>query len=95
MTVTRYERTEASSQLLRAGSAAAGDASGPAGITDFRYVVLVDEDGLSRHEPWSFAGRSADGEAVSGEWEHSLTRVGSTTVDDPDWLAAARATTDA
>jgi len=91
VTVTRYELAEADSQLIRAGSAAASGAPGTAEITDFHYVVLVDENGLSRYESWSFTGRTAEGQAISGEWEYSLTRVGSTSVDDPDWLADARA----
>lgn len=90
--VTRYELSEADSQLIQAGSAATSGAPGTAEITDFRYVVLVDEDGLSRHESWSFTGRTAEGRAISGEWEYSLTNVGTTGVDDPDWLADARAT---
>lgn len=95
VTVTRYELTEASSQLVRAGSTATNGAPGIAEITDFHYAVLVDEEGLSRYESWSFTGRTTDGETVSGEWEYSLTGVGSTTIDDPDWLAAAQATADA
>jgi len=90
--VTRYELSEADSQLIQAGSAATSGAPGTAEITDFHYVVLVDEDGLSRYESWSFTGRTAEGERVSGEWEYSLTNVGSTGVDDPDWLADAKAT---
>lgn len=93
--VTRYELSEADSQLIQAGSAATSGAPGTAEITDFRYVVLVDADGLSRYESWSFTGRTAEGQAVSGEWEYSLTAVGSTAVEDPEWLAAARATANA
>jgi len=93
VTVTRYELTEASSQLIQAGSAATSGSAGVAEITDFHYVVLVDADGVSRYESWSFTGRTQDGEQVSGEWEYALTRVGSTTVDDPEWLAEARAAT--
>jgi hypothetical protein len=95
VSVERYELSRADSQLIRAGSAvgagAGGTAGGVAEITDFQYVVLVDADGLSRFESWSFEGRTADGETVSGEWEYSLTKVGSTTVNDPDWLADAKA----
>ena len=91
VTVTRYELSEADSQLIQAGSAATSGAPGTAEITDFHYVVLVDEDGLSRYESWSFTGRTAEGQAISGEWEYSLTGVGATTVDDPDWLTDAQA----
>ncbi|WP_152039995.1 DUF7537 family lipoprotein [Salinigranum salinum] len=92
VSVQRYELTRADSQLIRAGSAA-GVAAGSSNveITDFRYVVLVDEDGLSRFESWSFSGETTDGQTVRGEWEYSLTKVGSTTVDDPEWLAEAEA----
>jgi hypothetical protein len=91
--VERYELSEADSQLIQAGSAASAGAAGSGNmeITDFQYVVLVDEDGLSRFESWSFSGRTADGQVVTGEWEYSLTKVGSTTVEDPDWLAEAEA----
>jgi hypothetical protein len=91
VSVTRYELSEADSQLIQAGSAATSGAPGTAEITDFHYVVLVDEDGLSRYESWSFTGRTAEGRAISGEWEYSLTKVGGTTVDEPDWLTNARA----
>lgn len=92
VSVKRYELTRADSQLIQAGSAAGVAAgSGNTEITDFRYVVLVDEDGLSRFESWSFSGETTDGQAINGEWEYSLTKVGSTTVDDPEWLAEAEA----
>ncbi|WP_251342307.1 DUF7537 family lipoprotein [Haloplanus halophilus] len=92
VTVTRYELSGADSALIRAGSTTAGS-PGAAEVTDFRYVVLVDADGLARYESWSVAGRTAEGEAVSGEWEYTLAGVGSTTVEDPEWLAAARTAT--
>ena len=53
--------------------------------------MLVDADGLPRYESWSFEGETDDGETITGEWEYTLTKVGSTTVDDPEWLAAAQA----
>ena len=84
--VDRYELSTADTALIRAGSAAAPS---DLEITDFRYAVLVDADGIPRHESWSFSGRTDDGTVVSGEWEYSLTGLGSTVVDDPDWLAAA------
>jgi len=89
--VTRYELTEASSQLIQADSAVSGGSTGVTDISDRHSVVLVDDDGVSRHESWSFTGRTAEGQQVSGEWEYSLTGVGSTVVDDPDWLAEAKA----
>lgn len=89
--VDRYELSEANEALILAGSAAAPDSSGDLRITDFEYAVLVDADGLSRYESWSFSGVTEDGAEVRGSWEYSLTGVGSTAVDDPDWLAEANA----
>jgi len=92
VSVERYELSEASSQLVQAGSAVdAGAGSGNVRVTDFHYTVLVDADGLPRYESWSFEGETDDGETITGEWEYTLTKVGSTTVDDPEWLAAAQA----
>ncbi|ELZ93130.1 DUF7537 family lipoprotein [Haloferax sulfurifontis] len=89
--VERYELSAANEALILAGSAAAQGEPGSLEVTSFEYVVLVDEDGLSRHESWSFSGRMDDGSEVSGSWEYSLTGVGSTTVDEPAWLDEARA----
>ncbi|EMA01729.1 DUF7537 family lipoprotein [Haloferax denitrificans] len=89
--VERYELSAANEALILAGSAAAQGEPGSLEVTSFQYVVLVDEDGLSRHESWSFSGRMDDGSEVSGSWEYSLTGVGSTTVDEPAWLDEARA----
>lgn len=93
VSVERYELSEASSQLVQAGSAAGAGSPGAGDmrITDFHYTVLVDEDGLSRYESWSFEGETEDGQTISGQWEYSLTDVGSTTVDDPEWFAEAQA----
>ncbi|ADE02731.1 DUF7537 family lipoprotein [Haloferax volcanii] len=89
--VERYELSAANEALILAGSAAAQGEPGTLEVTSFEYVVLVDEDGLSRHESWSFSGRMDDGSEVSGSWEYSLTGVGSTTVEEPAWLDEARA----
>ncbi|SDM01757.1 hypothetical protein SAMN04487949_0515 [Halogranum gelatinilyticum] len=89
--VDRYELSAANEALILAGSAAAPNSPGELDVTNFEYAVLVDEDGLSRYESWSFAGRMDDGTEVQGSWEYSLTAVGSTTVDDPDWLDEATA----
>lgn len=103
--VDRYVLSAADAAALRAvtaagagaGAGAGGGASGPGApggdveVVSFEYGVLVDEDGLARQETWSFEGRTADGETVRGEWEYSLTGVGSTAVSDPGWLAEARA----
>lgn len=89
--VDRYELSAANEALILAGSAATQNSPGELDVTNFEYAVLVDEDGLSRYESWSFAGRMDDGTEVQGSWEYSLTAVGSTTVDDPDWLDEATA----
>jgi hypothetical protein len=89
--VDRYELSAANEALILAGSAAAAESADEIEVTSFEYVVLVDEDGLSRHESWRFTGQTADGDEVRGSWEYSLTALGSTTVDDPDWLADAQA----
>lgn len=89
--VDRYELSAANEALILAGSAATPNSPGELDVTNFEYAVLVDEDGLSRHESWTFSGRMDDGTEVSGSWEYSLTAVGSTAVDDPDWLDEATA----
>ena len=89
--VDRYELSAANEALVLAGSAAAAESADEVEVTSFEYVVLVDEDGLSRHESWRFTGRTGDGAEVRGSWEYSLTAVGSTAVDDPDWLGDAKA----
>ena len=91
VTVDRYELSATDEALIRAGSVAAQGEPGTLEVTEFGYVVLVDGDGLSRHQSWTFSGRMDDGTEVSGSWEFSLTAVGSTTVDDPDWLDEAGA----
>jgi hypothetical protein len=93
VTVTRYELTDAESTVWRAGAvaAAAGGSAPDVEMQSVEYVVLVDRDGLARYESWTYTGRTADGRTVSGAWEFSLTAVGSTTFDDPEWLAEAEA----
>lgn len=91
VTVERYEITEADSGLWAAGAAAADQSAGGVAVTDFRYVVLVDGDGLARYESWSYTGETDDGQTLTAEWEYTLTGVGSTAVEDPDWLAEAKA----
>jgi hypothetical protein len=87
--VTRYELTEVDRSIVNAGFASAG-AQGTDEFTveDFEYVVLVDGDGLARLESWTYAGTQS-GQSVSYSWEYTLTGIGQTTVDDPDWLDEA------
>ena len=88
--VKRYELTDADSMWWAAGAAMQG-ADAEVTVTDFEYVALIDEDGLARFESWSYAGETEDGEAVSAEWTYTVSAVGSTTVEEPDWLAEAAA----
>ena len=60
-------------------------------ITDFTVVVLVDSDGFARSTGWTVTGETVDGETVSADWRYTVTDVGSTSVEDPDWLEEARA----
>jgi hypothetical protein len=91
VTVTRYELSEAQSMFWTAGAAVGDGSNTDLDVTDFEYVVLIDDDGLSRYESWSYTGTTSDGRTVSGQWEYSLTDVGSTSFDDPEWLAEADA----
>lgn len=87
--VTRYELSDSQSLFWAAGAeAGSGD---DVEVLDFEYVVLVDDDGLSRYESWSYTGTTADGQTSSAGWEYSLTDVGSTSFENPDWLPEAEA----
>ena len=90
ISVDRYELSATDEALIRAGSVSGQGGPGDFEVTNFEYAVLVDENGLSRHESWQFSGR-ADEQAVRGAWEFSLTGVGSTMVEEPDWVAQAEA----
>ena len=91
VTVERYELSEAQSMFWAVGDAASTGSNSDVDITEFEYVVLIDDDGLSRYESWSYTGTTSDGQTVEGMWEYSLTDVGSTSFDDPEWLAEAEA----
>lgn len=60
-------------------------------VTDFTLVVLVDDSGLARLTEWTVTGETDDGDTVSATWRYTVTDVGSTAVDDPDWLDEATA----
>ncbi|MFC7249599.1 hypothetical protein ACFQJ5_07080 [Halomicroarcula sp. GCM10025324] len=60
-------------------------------VTDFTVVVLVDQNGLARSTEWTVNGETEAGETVSAGWRYTVTDVGTTSVEDPDWLDAARA----
>jgi len=93
VTVDRYEYSDASawSEYNENVSIAMFSSDTEVTVTSFSVVVLVDEDGVGRLTTWTLAGEAADGTPVSAEWSYSLTDIGSTTVEDPDWLADAQA----
>jgi hypothetical protein len=87
VTVTRYEATGVEKwAYFEAYAREDGE------VTDFEYVVLVDDDGLVRYLSWHLAGvDNSGGESrpFSQTVEMELTDVGSTTVEDPAWLSEA------
>ncbi|MFB6140917.1 MAG: hypothetical protein ABEJ26_10830 [Halosimplex sp.] len=85
VTVTRYERTQRPAWL--AGQFQSED---DVRWTKFTFAVLVDGDGLVRSESWHAEGVDADDATVEMDFSYSLTGVGSTTVEEPDWADAAR-----
>lgn len=84
-TVTRYERTDRPTWVT--GGAAGGEST----WQEFTYTVLVDRDGLVRSEGWSATGETDEGATERVTFTYSLTNVGATTVEEPDWAATARA----
>ncbi|MBX0297131.1 DUF7537 family lipoprotein [Haloarcula nitratireducens] len=87
VTVDRYEYTDPHLWRQYGASAFGGDEN--VTVTDFTVVVLVDEDGLARKTQWTLTGETDDGRPVSAAWHYALTGVGTTAVDDPEWLDAA------
>jgi hypothetical protein len=85
VTVTRYERAERPAWL-----AVQSRTDEEFTWTQFDYVVLVDEQGLVRYESWG--GEGVDGEDVAHavEFRYSLTDVGTTVLDEPEWAGTAR-----
>jgi len=87
ITVTRYERTDQPDWI-------APQATGTEFTwTEFTYVVLVDTDGLVRYENWSGEGVDEAGTETTMTFSYSLTGVGSTVIEDPNWLTIADAQT--
>jgi hypothetical protein len=83
VTVTRYERTDQPAWIASQGT------DGEFTWTTFNYVVLVDADGLIRYESWSGEGVDEAGAETTMTFSYSLTDVGSTVVEEPDWLTTA------
>lgn len=88
VTVDRYEYTDRT--LWRQYGATTFGTERNVTVTEFTVVTLVDGDGLARSTGWTLVGETDTGGTVTAEWRFDLTGIGSTTVADPDWLAAAR-----
>jgi hypothetical protein len=83
ISVTRYERTEQPNWI------APQEAGTEFSWTEFNYVVLVDADGLVRYESWGGDGVDEAGVEHAMTFSYSLTDMGSTVVEDPNWLTVA------
>jgi len=94
-TVSRYEYSDADAwgSYNNALRSAAFSSSSNVTITEFEVAILVDGDGVGRLTTFTVSGETDDGTQVSAEWRYSVTDIGSTTVDEPDWLDEARAQT--
>ena len=92
VSVTRYEYADTSAWQTYNQGLASGtfDSDENVTVTDFEIATLVDDDGIARLTTWTLTGETESGETVSIEWRYSLTDIGSTTVEDPEWLAAAQ-----
>lgn len=78
--VTRYERTDQPDWISPQTT------NTEFTWTAFTYVVLVDADGLVRYESWSGEGVDEAGAETTMTFTYSLTDVGSTVIEDPNWL---------
>lgn len=59
-------------------------------VTSLRVELLVDRDGVPRYQRYDVEGTETDGTQQWFEWELTVSDVGSTTVEEPDWVQAAR-----
>ncbi|WP_415378954.1 hypothetical protein [Halosimplex sp. TS25] len=85
VTVTRYVRTQEPTWLTNQAAA-----DGNFTWTEFRFTVLVDEDGLVRSEGWEAEGVDEDGASYVMSFTYALSDVGATDVEEPAWAATAR-----
>lgn len=85
-TVRTYETTDAGFWWWTGGY---GGSSDEERVESFVYTVKVDDDGLVRYEAWSVTTVDDARQNETVEWEYSVTGVGSTVIEDPDWLADA------
>lgn len=92
-TVSRYEydNTDAWSMYNQGTLDSTFETDETVTITDFTVAVLVDSDNVARLTTWTLTGETESGQTVSVDWRYSVTGVGSTTVEDPNWLADAQA----
>ena len=88
VTVSRYEYDNTAEWQDYGGSLFGSE---NVSVTEFTVAVLVDRDGVARLTMWTLSGEADDGTPVSAAWRYSVTDIGSTTVEDPDWLADAQA----
>lgn len=85
VTVTRYTLTE------RPAWVAAGQMTeGEIQWTEFTFEVLVDGDGVVRQETWTSTGIDEQDVTHTVEFYSAVTGVGTTTVEEPDWVGTAR-----
>ena len=93
VTVSRYEydNTDAWSTYNQGTLDSTFETDETVTVTDFTVAVLVDSDNVARLTTWTLTGETESGQTVSVDWRYSVTDVGSTTVEDPDWLADAQA----
>lgn len=89
VTVTRFVRTEEPAWLGNRGQT-----DGDLTWTEFRFTVLLDEDGLVRSEGWEAEGVSEDASTYVMSFTYALSDVGGTDVEEPAWVATARDTAD-
>lgn len=83
VSVTRYERTDQPDWIAPPATATEFI------WTEFTYVVLIDADGLVRYESWNGEGVDEAGAETTMTFSYSLTDVGSTVIEDPNWLTMA------
>lgn len=86
VTVTRYEGGEGWANRVNNP----GDGQSGYTVSSSNYVSLVDADGIVRYDTWSLTMASDDGEKTTWTWEASVTGIGTTTVEEPDWIELAK-----
>lgn len=93
VTVSRYEYSDADawSTYNQETTSSLFETDEAVTVTDFTVAVLVDSNNVGRLTTWTLTGETESGQTVSVDWRYSLTDIGSTTVEEPDWLADAKA----